>query len=282
MYVLLFIFGLIVGSFLNVVALRYNGEDMVADPKVIGGRSHCPHCGKTLQWFELIPVISFIIQRRRCRNCRAKIGWQYPLVELLSGFIFALVPLQTFTLTGPGQIFVVLSTLWVIIFEILLLVAYIDIRLGIIPDELNVLLGILGIFMAIFLGGYFGLENHSFFGAYSSLFGLQNNIWTNHIVAALGGAAFFALLILITRGKGMGMGDVKLAAPLGLIFGWPDVAMVILSAFVIGALVGLGFIVAHRRTIKGSLPFGPFLVIGATIVFFFAIPLVAAYFHLVL
>lgn len=282
LYVFLFVFGLLIGSFLNVVALRYDGEKMVADPNVIGGRSHCPHCGKTLQWYELIPVISFIIQRRRCRGCGAKIGWQYPLVELISACIFAFVPMQTFMLTGPGQPFVILSAFWVVVFELFLLVAYIDIRLGIIPDELNVLLCILGIFMLIFLGGYFGPANHSLFGSYSAWFGLQGNLWLNHIAAGLGAAAFFALLILVTRGRGMGMGDVKLAISLGLIFGWPDILMLVISAFILGALAGIALIVRGKKTMKGSLPFAPFLIMGCAIVFFAGFRLAAAYFGLLM
>jgi prepilin signal peptidase PulO-like enzyme (type II secretory pathway) len=280
LYAFLFVFGLLIGSFLNVVALRYDGDHMVGDPNVIGGRSRCPHCGKTLQWYELIPVISFVIQNRRCRNCKATIGWQYPLVELISACIFAFVPLQTFMLTGPGEPFVVLSTFWVIAFELFLLVAYIDIRLGIIPDELNGALGILGIFMNIFIAGYFGVANHSLLGVYAGWFGLQQNIWINHIAAAALGAAFFALLILVTRGKGMGMGDVKLAVPLGLIFGWPDIVPVVVLAFIIGALAGVALIARGRKTMKGSLPFAPFLIAGATIVFFAGFRLAAAYFGL--
>lgn len=278
LYVFLFIFGLLIGSFLNVVALRYDGDRVVADPKVIGGRSRCPHCGKTLQWYELIPVISFIIQRRKCRGCGAKIGWQYPLVELISACIFAFVPLQTFMLTGPGEPFVTLSIFWVIVFELLLLIAYIDIRLRIIPDELNVVLGVLGIFMLIFLGGYFGIANHSLFGSYGAGLGLQNSLWANRIAAGIGAAAFFALLILVTRGKGMGMGDVKLALPLGLIFGWPDIILLIVLAFILGALAGVVLIVRGERTMKGSLPFAPFLVVGAAIVFFAGYWIAAAYF----
>lgn len=281
LYAFLFIFGLLIGSFLNVVALRYDGEKFVADPRAIGGRSHCPHCGKTLQWYELIPVVSFVIQKRKCRGCGAKIGWQYPLGEIISGCIFAFVPLQTFSLTGPGTMFVIVSVFWIIVFELLFLMAYIDLRLGIIPDELNVILGIVGIFMLIFLGGYFGTTNHSLFGVYAFPFGLQNNFWTNHIVAALAACAFFAILVAVTRGKGMGMGDVKLALPLGLIFGWPDIIFLIGIAFVIGAITGVGFIIMKRKTIKQSLPFAPFLAIGAAVVFWGGFVLLGGYFRLI-
>ena len=84
--VVLFVFGMIVGSFLNVVALRWNDKNF-------GGRSKCPHCTKTLSWYELVPVISFLIQKRKCRGCNSSISYQYPLIEILTGLIFITVPL---------------------------------------------------------------------------------------------------------------------------------------------------------------------------------------------
>ncbi|HVM76660.1 MAG TPA: prepilin peptidase [Candidatus Paceibacterota bacterium] len=282
LYGILFVFGLVIGSFLNVVSMRYREDQIVGDPRVIGGRSHCPHCGKTLHWYELVPVASFIIQRGRCRGCGAKLSWQYPAVELLSACIFAFVPMETFLLTGPRpDAFTILSAFWVLVFELLLLIAVIDFRLGIIPDELNAALGVVAIFMLIAIGGLFGVENHSLFGSYAVLAGFQASLWENHLLAALGAFLFFALLVAVTKGRGMGLGDVKLAIPLGLIFGWPDIAFVTGSSFVIGAFVGLVAIIVRRKTMKQSLPFAPFLAIGAALVFFLAFAGASAYFRLV-
>ncbi len=278
--IILFIFGLMIGSFLNVVSLRYDGERVVADPNVIGGRSHCPHCGETLHWYELIPVVSFIIQNRKCRHCGARIGWQYPIVELLSACIFTFVPIVTYMLTGPGEPLIVVSTLWVVVFEILLLIACIDLRLGIIPDELSFALGVLGIFFITTLGGYFGPANHSLFGSYAGFFGLQENILLNHLAAAVIACLFFFILVVATRGKGMGMGDVKLAFPLGLIFGWPDIMVLVAGAFIIGAVVGIALIVRGKKNMKGTLPFAPFLAIGAAIVFFGSYAVTSGYLHI--
>ena len=213
-YAILFIFGIAIGSFMNVLALRYDGEHFLFNPKVIGGRSRCPHCMHTLRWFELIPVISFIIQGARCRSCQARIGFQYPLVELLSGVIFVLVPWHfasyPWLWDGGWYIF---SGLWIAAFEILLLMAYIDLRLQIIPDELVVFLGIVAILETIFAGAYVD----------------PGNPWMSHLLGAILGGGFFGSLVLATRGKGMGMGDVKLGVPLGFLFGWPD--MLLLMAF---------------------------------------------------
>lgn len=280
-YLILFIFGLAIGSFMNVLALRYDGEHFVFDPKIIGGRSRCPHCKHTLQWFELIPLLSFIAQGGRCRTCKATIGFQYPLVELLSAAIFVLVPLHfasyPWLLDAGSYVF---SGIWIAALETLLLIAYIDIRLQIIPDELNVLLGVIAIFETIFAAAYIGPERWSFFGAYASFFGAQGNIWLSHAIGAIFATGFFGLLILVTRGKGMGMGDVKLALPLGFLFGWPDTLFLTAFAFVVGAVVGVAYILAGKKTMKAALPFGPFLVIASAFIFFLGFPVLAWYFTL--
>ncbi len=252
-WIVLFVFGLAIGSFMNVLALRYDGEHFLFDPKVIGGRSRCPHCTRTLRWFELVPVASFLVQRGRCRNCSARIGIQYPLVELLSGAIFVFVPLALPHSPWP------FVALWVLALETLLLIAYIDLRLQIIPDELTVLLALAAIFETVFLG----------------------NAWTGHTVGALFGAGFFGLLALATRGRGMGMGDVKLGLPLGFLFGWPNILLLYASAFVIGAAIGVALILTKKKSRKSEVPFAPFLVLGAYLTFFFGASAIAWYFRII-
>jgi leader peptidase (prepilin peptidase)/N-methyltransferase len=280
----LFLFGLAIGSFLNVIALRYDGDHFLFDPKEIGGRSHCPHCKETLRWFELFPVLSFLVQRGKCLRCHKRIGFQYPLVELISGLIFVTVPLRLFpaiALAHGPLLIIPLSAIWIVALEILLLIAYIDIRLGIIPDELNVALGILGLIEIFFVAQYFGIGNPSFFGIFAGMFGLQGNVWINHVVAALVGTLFFAGLVAVTRGKGMGMGDVKLALPLGLLFGWPDIIMIMAFSFIIGGFFGVIAILAKNKTMKSAVPFAPFLVAGAVAVFFWGSAFFGWYFHMI-
>lgn len=249
---ILFIFGIAIGSFLNVVALRYDGEHFLFNTTEIGGRSHCPHCHKTLQWFELFPVVSYIVLGGRCRNCKAKIGIQYPIVELISGIIFVAVPLQ---LSGMPTIS---SVIWIIALEILLLMSYIDILLGIIPDELNIALGLVAI-ADIWITAQYG----------------------DHLLGAVVAVALFGGIVAATRGKGMGMGDVKLALPLGLLFGWPDIAMIAVLAFIIGGIFGLGAIAFGKKTMKGALPFGPFLALASVVAFFWGSGLFNWYFHMI-
>ena len=248
---ILFIFGVVIGSFLNVVTLRYDGEHFLLDTKAIGGRSQCMHCKKTLRWFELIPIVSFIIQGGRCRQCKARLNIQYPIVELLSGLIFVFVPLTV----GPSAL---AATLWVAAFEALLVMAVIDIRLGIIPDEINIFLGVVGILLAIAPGW-------------------EGSVVLSTVIGAAVAGVFFAILIGVTRGKGMGMGDLKLAIPLGLIFGWPDIIFVLAFSFIIGAAVGVLAIARGKSSMKSTLPFGPFLALGAATMFFWGAPLIGWY-----
>jgi prepilin signal peptidase PulO-like enzyme (type II secretory pathway) len=275
--VVLFIFGIAIGSFLNVVTLRYDGDRFLLDTKMIGGRSHCPHCKATLRWFELVPLLSFLIQGGRCRRCKTRLSIQYPIVELLSGLIFVSVP---FTLGVGAAPVALVSALWVAAFEALLVMAVIDIRLGIIPDEVNIFLGVIGIFLLIVSAGYFGTENISFLGPYAGIFGWQGSIVLARLAGAVVGGAFFALLIAVTRGRGMGMGDLKLAIPLGLLFGWPDILFVLVFAFVIGAVAGIFVVARGKNTMKGTLPFGPFLALGAVTVFFWGPLIFTWYFSL--
>jgi prepilin signal peptidase PulO-like enzyme (type II secretory pathway) len=262
MLVILFAFGLAIGSFLDVVALRYDGKRFLLSAKLIGGRSHCEQCKKTLRWFELIPLASFALQGGRCRRCKARLSVQYPVVELLSGIIFVSVPfaLDIGAIAGPPL--VLLAALWIVIFETLLIMTLIDIRLGIIPDEINILLAIAGVLFLLIPAP------------------LDAAAVLVKIIAALGAGAFFALLIAVTRGKGMGMGDLKLAVPLGLLFGWPEIALVLMAAFVIGAVVGVIAVVRGTNSMKGTLPFGPFLALGAVTAFFWGAPIIGWYLSL--
>lgn len=249
--IVLFAFGLAFGSFLNVVATRYDGEHFLLSTALIGGRSHCEHCKQTLRWFELAPLASFALQGGRCRRCKARLSAQYPIVELLSGIIFVCVPLIALSIA--------VAAVWIAIFEALLAMTLIDIRLGIIPDEINVFLSIAGVLLLVVPVP------------------LDAGAVLARVVAALGAGLFFALLIAITRGKGMGMGDLKLAIPLGLIFGWPQIVLVLIAAFVIGAVVGVLSIARGTNSMKGTLPFGPFLALGATTAFFVGTPVISWY-----
>lgn len=253
---LLFFLGLALGSFLHVLASRYDPKRFILTRDTLGGRSYCPGCKKTLTWYELIPLLSFLVQRGHCRSCGAKISWSYFFVELASGLIVTLVPLSALAMGAAP----VLAALWTVAFLVLLLITLIDLRLQIIPDELNILLVALGLGMIFFTG--------------------PPMPWFSHLGAAFGAALFFGLLIAITRGRGMGVGDAKFVFGLGLVFGWPDTLLLIMLAFIIGAVVGLVLIAAKSKNMKSALPFGPFLALSAAIVFFFGQNIIDGYLRL--
>ncbi|MCL5004629.1 MAG: prepilin peptidase [Patescibacteria group bacterium] len=276
-YLALFFVGTAIGSFLNVISLRYKPGKKLFSEDVITGRSHCPHCRKILKWYELVPVFSFIIQKGKCRHCKHKLSWQYPLIETLSGLIFIFIPI---VLGAP--MFAPRSIIWILIFFIFILIGLIDFRHYIIPDQLNFSLAILGLFLISIKEKTraFGMFEGSFMGHYSGLFGLRDNIWVNHFFAALLGMLFFGLIIVLSRGRAMGWGDFKLVGPLGFIFGWPDILMIIFLSFIIGSVFVAPLLIKGVKKMKDVVPFGPFLIIASSLTFFFGYQIIDGYFSL--
>jgi leader peptidase (prepilin peptidase)/N-methyltransferase len=180
-------------------------------------------------------------------------------------------------LSGPA---LALDALWVVTFLILLLITVIDIRQGIIPDELQVVLGVLAVaIVSVFTFG-FPSESFSWLGSYAFVLGAPGYPWVSGVLGAVFGFVFFELLALATRGRGIGLGDVKFALPLGFLFGWPDMLLLTISGFIFGAVFGVGAILLKKKTMQGTLPFAPFLSLAAVFVFFLGEPVFRAYFHL--
>lgn len=300
--VFLFLIGLAFGSFLNVIILRYKPDGGIFDN--IFGRSYCPHCKRNLRWYELIPLVSFLIQWGKCRSCGQGLSIQYPLVELLIGLIFILVPLSfssgAFNIFGkafyPSFIFtpkqisggvieeLFLDFIWILVFLILIVVSIIDFRLQIIPDILNVFLLTLGI--SALAGRFYFLDfgltpdnPQSFLGTYAMMLRFNDNLLFNYFLGAVLGVSFFGLLYFITRGFGIGFGDVKLALPLGLLFGYPDIVVIAILSFIIGAIFGLYLIFTGRKRLQDHLAFAPFMALAVTLVFFFGYHIIDVYFR---
>lgn len=290
-YGILFVFGLIVGSFLNVATLRYDPDKGFLNIRLFGGRSHCPYCAAQLAWYELVPVFSFLVLRGKCRHCTHSLSLQYPVVELLTALVFVAVPARIAAIVmaralGSGAPFFgmygIVMALWVLLFVLFISLAVIDLRHMIIPDFITIALTAIG---GVLTGitqwlGDFDLMHGSFLGHYAMLFGFRDTIWANHIFAAFIGIVFFGLIIGVSRGRAMGLGDLKLAGALGIIFGWPDLALVLMFSFIVGAFVSICLMARGRKTMRDAVPFGPFLVIGAALVFFFGFYLVSSYFSL--
>ncbi|MFB6212909.1 MAG: A24 family peptidase [Candidatus Magasanikbacteria bacterium] len=284
--VALFIFGLSVGSFLNVVVNRFEPSSFVFNLEKLSGRSRCPHCGKKLKWFELIPLLSFLVQGGKCRGCSKKLSIEYPLVEMASGLILAGVPFFLYNFYDVSSLpvninyFSVLAALWILVFLTLLLISEIDRKFYLIPNELNLSLAGLGLFVIVFksLISKSVLPFHnSFLEHYSLLVSPFRSVWINHIFGAVIGALFFLFLIWVSSGKATGWGDVKFAFAGGLAFGWPDIGFSLALAFIIGGIVGAFYLWTGEKSMKGKLPFAPFLVIGFVLTFFFGFDILHNY-----
>ncbi len=194
------------------------------------GRSFCPHCKHQLGWQDLIPIFSFLWLKGCCRYCQQKISIQYPLVELSTASLFLLI---SWLIPGINQLY------WMGISCFLILIFVYDLKHYVIPDKV--------IYPAIAIAAIF---NYSF--------------WAG----ALGAAGFFAAIVLISRGRWMGVGDIKLGFLMGLLLGWPDILAALFLAFFIGAIIGIGLVIRGKKNLKSEVPFGPFLVTGTFIALF--------------
>lgn len=267
LYALIFFFGLFVGSFINVLALRYKPGEKIFKSDRVTGRSHCPYCKKTLSWYELIPLISFLLQRGKCRSCKKALSLRYPVVEVVAGIvgaatICALTKNAWLSLT-PSAEQLIFAGLWLTFIYALLLMSLIDLKYSIIPDRLNVFLFINALAIAIVRLAFLKPEfNGSFFKSYASIFGFSSTPIVALLVAVLFAAGFFAIIIAVTKGRGMGMGDLKLAPALALAVGWPDIILLISSSFIIGSLISLPLLIQKKKKLKQAVPFGPFLALA--------------------
>lgn len=225
----LFLFGACIGSFVNVLALRFiSGEDTISK------RSHCPHCERTLSWYELVPIISFIGLMGRCRTCRKPIAWQYPLVEIVMATSSVLILLPALTASSSTIAGIVLF----IVTAILVVLTIIDSKTLLLPDMFVAALTVLSVTYLV----------------------LHQAVWPMHILAAVTGIIFLGGIWLITRGRGIGLGDVKIIVPLGLLVGYPAIFVLLLVAFVAGGVWGIYLLATKQATPKTAVPFGPFLI----------------------
>ena len=249
------LFGLIVGSFLNVVVYRFNTG------KSLNGRSHCLSCGHTLSWLTLFPVVSYLALRGRCAYCSARISPRYMLVEVLTASLFGMV---AYLVHEPLSLVLLLAFM---AFCVLVLVY--DLLHTIIPDTFVVGMSLIAFALS-------GVDYWYTDDVYALLL---------RALGAATGFLFFASLWMLSQGRWIGLGDAKLAIPLGLVASFPAMISVIVLSFWIGALVSIVLIVLqhllkrgqHRLpflrtslTIKSEVPFAPFLIAGFLLVHFYA------------
>jgi len=237
--------GLSIGSFLGVVVKRGEGflKKQKIDWKVVlgikkWGRSECDSCQRPLFWWENIPLISYLFLRGRCRTCHSPIPRWYPAVELGTGTVFLL----TYFVWQKEFVNCFILILFLLISALLVFVFVFDGRNQIIPDE--AIVGLIGL---------------------SLLFRFFQGAFLDYFLAGLGAASFLFLLHLITRGRGMGLGDVKFAFFMGFFLGWPKIVLAFYLAFLTGGLLGVIMILLKKAEFKQKIAFGPFLVWGTVI-----------------
>jgi len=232
--IIIFLLGLVIGSFLNVCIYRIPNKILISYPP-----SHCPNCEHKLNALDLIPILGFLINRGSCRYCKEKISIQYPIIELIIAIIF----LFLFNKFGLCIYFVK----YAVITSLLIIVTLIDLKTQEIPDGLII----------------FGLIA----GLLFNLYYIKSDMLQGILGFLLGGGTFL-IIAMVTQGA-MGGGDIKLMAVLGLFFGWKMIILIALLSFLLGAIISLILIATKIKGRKDFIPFGPFISIAALITIFY-------------
>jgi leader peptidase (prepilin peptidase) / N-methyltransferase len=281
-YTFTFIIGNFIGSFLNVIADR-TAKSVETGKRLspFKGRSQCDDCGEKLGLKDLFPLLSFASLKGKCRYCKAKLSFFYPISEILTGLAFVGLAYYL-NVFGLNTFMSWLSFAYLaIVISFMLVIFLADLKYQIIPNKVIfpaiafVLLVMLISMGVLALGSYKQLSADPF-GRYL----LQTGYWESQMISMLKNfgltlgtagilAGFFWLLIIITKGKGMGGGDVKLAFLIGIVNGFPMNIVAIILGFVIGAVYSSILMVLGRKSLKDVIPFGPFLIIGSVLAFAF-------------
>ncbi len=241
---LIFLFGAILGSFANVCIYR-----LPRDKQIISGRSYCPRCKKKIKWYDNLPLISYIFLNAKCRNCDKSISVRYLIVELITGISFLLIFLSFKNL----YTIVFLSTLILI----LIMIFFIDLENFIIPDSLN--FSIMGLALV-----------KNFIPSFNT--SLIHDINQSIIGGIIGYFSIWLIIFLYKTLKkidGMGLGDAKLMAGIGLLFGWQSIPLVLFLSSILGLFFVAPSLLKKQKTMKSEIPFGPFIIIAMLIYFVF-------------
>ncbi len=251
--IIFFAFGAAVGSFLNVVIYRFESG------KNLSGRSFCPHCKHQLGVLDLIPIASYLFLSGKCRYCHSKISLQYPTVELITALAFTLAFIsfscdfyQTFV--GSSLAFWFRFVYMLFFFSVLIVLTVFDFKKGIIPDKI--------LFPSILIASLY-LVLVSIFASNNAFTVMR--ILTIDLFATFCIAAFFLVLIIVTKGRGMGGGDFKLSIFIGLSLGWPLALVAVVLGFLTGAISAVMLILLGKKGFGQTIPFGPALAFGSFI-----------------
>jgi leader peptidase (prepilin peptidase)/N-methyltransferase len=245
-YIFTFLLGTIIGSFINCLIYRLH------ENKTLGGRSFCPKCKHQIAWYDNIPVLSWVILRAKCRYCKKPISIQYPIVELTTGLLFALsyeLPYVAEAMQGTQvtsyEINLFLFRDFLIISFMIVIFLY-DLKYYLILDRIT--LPAIILFTAINL--YLGMN------------------WQNLLISGIIGGSFFLIQFLISRGKWIGGGDIRLGVLMGVILGWPMLMLAIFLAYIIGSVISVGLILGGKKKWSSKVPLGIFLTTATVITLF--------------
>jgi len=245
-YLVVVCLGLLIGSFLNALIFRLYSKE-----SILKGRSKCPQCKKELRALELIPVFSFVVLRGKCKGCQKKISLQYPLVELFTSVLFAIGYLK-YGLSLELMSYLVLVSFLVIIFVY-------DLKHSLILDKVSIPAIIIALLSSIFI---FWLP-----------------LWDIFLGGLIGGGFFF-LQHVISKGKWVGGGDIRLGLFMGLLLGWQRVLVALFLAYIVGAIFSLILLASKKKNIKSQIPFGTFLSIATVITMLFGSEIINWYLSL--
>lgn len=218
------------------------------------GRSYCDHCKAKLGTIDLVPIVSFFGLGAKCRFCKQPLSWQYPLVESATAVLFSFT---FWYLAGSNTLSLSVLLYYLFLISVVEVVAVVDWKFSLIPTTFVFAASIVALFY--------------------NYFALSSPLFLDHIMAAFGTALFFLIIVVITRGRGMGQGDMVLAFLMGIVLGTTGVAVSVFLAFLLGAIVSIALILFKKRKFGQTVPFAPFLVTGFLLALFWAGPIVNWY-----
>jgi leader peptidase (prepilin peptidase)/N-methyltransferase len=252
---LVFGFGLIIGSFLNALIWRIHSGESITK-----GRSKCPRCHHELGFWDLVPVVSWIFLRGRCRYCQKSIAWQYPLVELLTASLFLL----SYLVLAPDGGGCINFGYWLYILSAFMVLAVYDLRWMLLPDKVTLPAIIVSLV----------------FMAYLALSGQPLMVYLGPVIAGLAAGGAFYFLAAISKGRWMGGGDIKLVFLIGLVLGLQKTLLGLTVAFNLAAIVSLTLIASKIKKRSDHIPFGPFLITGAVVAYLYGTQIISWYLSL--
>lgn len=240
LYILTFLYGILIGSFLNVCICRIPNKE-----SIVVHRSHCTSCGTAIRWYDLVPLLSWLLLRGKCRTCKAKISVQYPIVELANGLLYLLI----MSVCGFNMV----SVLYCLASSALLALSVIDWRTFEIPIGFNVFIFVIGIIRMC----------------------LDLRHWSNYVIGFFAISGFLMILYILTKGRGIGGGDIKLMAVAGLLIGWKLIILSLMLGCILGSVIHIVLMKVQGK--ERMLAFGPYLSIGIYISMLFGTEIIDWY-----